>query len=175
MTANPYTVSPYLRDPRRDLSQADLSWQSAAVCAQADPEAWFPRQGEPARRAKLICRACPVRENCLADALEHMGLYEYGTHGVWGGLSPGEREAAAAEYAQGTSLRAIIINADINWDAQLAAAAEHADQRLGGLPLLHRVARVDVRVDDPQSLEHLGVDGQLDRLLPLGEVRPEGV
>jgi WhiB family redox-sensing transcriptional regulator len=57
-----------------------------ALCAQADPEAWFPDKGESTRLAKAICAGCPVRVPCLAYALDHNERF-----GVWGGLSERER------------------------------------------------------------------------------------
>lgn len=64
------------------------AWMDDALCAQADPEAWFPEQGESARLAKLICSACPVRAECLEYALDRRQQ-----HGVWGGMSEAERRA----------------------------------------------------------------------------------
>ena len=59
-----------------------LPWQDSA----ADTAIFFPESGDPVGPAKAICRACPVREQCLADALERGEV-----HGVWGGLSAKER------------------------------------------------------------------------------------
>ena len=38
--------------------------------------------------ATVICRYCPVRRECLADALDHRVAF-----GVWGGLTERERRA----------------------------------------------------------------------------------
>jgi WhiB family redox-sensing transcriptional regulator len=57
-----------------------------ALCSQMDPELWFPEPWEDETPAKLICRRCPVREACLAHALNANEEY-----GIWGGLSPEER------------------------------------------------------------------------------------
>lgn len=61
-------------------------WYASALCAQADPEAFFPEKGESANLAKRICGGCEVRDDCLAHALGH-GEH----HGIWGGLSETER------------------------------------------------------------------------------------
>lgn len=66
-------------------------WMTGGLCAQTDPEAFFPDDGVTAGPAKRVCMACPVRTECLAYALAE-GLH----HGVWGGLSPKERRAVAA-------------------------------------------------------------------------------
>lgn len=57
------------------------------ACVGEDPAAFFPDDFLPsmARKqrelAKSICRRCPIRESCLADALERGEEY-----GVWGGV-----------------------------------------------------------------------------------------
>lgn len=63
-----------------------LPWQDSAACIGADTAIFFPESGDHVGPAKAICRACPVREQCLADALERGEV-----HGVWGGLSVKER------------------------------------------------------------------------------------
>lgn len=65
-------------------------WTEAAVCASADPEAWFPEKGQTNTAAKKVCGACTVREECLAWALEHSERF-----GVWGGMSERERRRMA--------------------------------------------------------------------------------
>jgi len=61
-------------------------WRESAVCAQTDPEMWFPDKGGSIRLAKRICASCPVTAPCLDYALDH-GM----RHGVWGGLTERER------------------------------------------------------------------------------------
>lgn len=58
-----------------------------ALCAQADPEAWFPLKGGSTRQAKDVCAHCPIREACLEVALAN-GYRE----GIWGGTSWLERK-----------------------------------------------------------------------------------
>ena len=65
-----------------------------ALCAQADPEAWFPEAGERAEAAKAICARCPVQAPCLAYALDRPEL-----RGIWGGLSERERRAIRRKAA----------------------------------------------------------------------------
>lgn len=66
--------------------QVSQEWQEQALCAQTDPEAFFPEKGGSTREAKRICRACVVRDQCLEYALEHDERF-----GIWGGLSERER------------------------------------------------------------------------------------
>ncbi|RGE15867.1 WhiB family transcriptional regulator [Leucobacter sp. wl10] len=63
-----------------------LAWQADALCAQTDPEAFFPEKGGSTREAKRICESCEVRSECLEYALEHDERF-----GIWGGLSERER------------------------------------------------------------------------------------
>lgn len=74
---------------------APTDWRQHGACRHADPDLFFPvgtagpalRQAEEAKR---VCRACPVREACLAWALAH------GVPGVWGGTTEDERRALRA-------------------------------------------------------------------------------
>jgi len=61
------------------------SWAAEALCAQADPELWFPDRGESNKVAKSVCRQCPVKEQCLQEALMTPD------YGIWGGTSEAER------------------------------------------------------------------------------------
>ena len=62
------------------------SWQERALCAETDPEAFFPEKGGSTREAKRICAQCEVRVECLEYALESDERF-----GIWGGLSERER------------------------------------------------------------------------------------
>jgi WhiB family redox-sensing transcriptional regulator len=62
------------------------AWRLDGLCAQTDPEAFFPETGQSLQPAKRICMTCPVREQCLRYALENDERF-----GVWGGLSIAQR------------------------------------------------------------------------------------
>lgn len=62
-------------------------WTTSAACRASDPDALFV-QGAAQNRAKAICLACPVRTECLADALDNRIEF-----GVWGGMTERERRA----------------------------------------------------------------------------------
>jgi WhiB family transcriptional regulator, redox-sensing transcriptional regulator len=64
----------------------ESSWQERALCAQTDPEAFFPEKGGSTREAKRVCLSCDVRGECLEYALLHDERF-----GIWGGLSERER------------------------------------------------------------------------------------
>ena len=63
-----------------------LSWQERSLCAQTDPEAFFPEKGGSTREAKKVCLTCEVRDECLESALMNDERF-----GIWGGLSERER------------------------------------------------------------------------------------
>lgn len=66
--------------------EGELGWQSEALCAQTDPEAFFPEKGGSTKDAKRVCGACNVRSECLEYALTNDERF-----GIWGGLSERER------------------------------------------------------------------------------------
>ncbi len=67
-------------------SMADQSWRQDALCAETDPEAFFPEKGGSTREAKRVCVGCDVRAECLEFALANDERF-----GIWGGLSERER------------------------------------------------------------------------------------
>ena len=69
-----------------EQDEAELSWQERALCAQTDPEAFFPEKGGSTRDAKRVCEACPVSGKCLDYAMANDEKF-----GIWGGLSERER------------------------------------------------------------------------------------
>lgn len=64
-------------------------WWQHAKCLHGDPDLWFPEKGHADQSfwARAICSTCPVRGECLDQALA-----ERHTHGIWGGTTPGQRE-----------------------------------------------------------------------------------
>ena len=66
-------------------------WQDRALCAQTDPEAFFPEKGGSTREAKKICLGCEVRHECLDYALAHDERF-----GIWGGSPSGSAAASSA-------------------------------------------------------------------------------
>ncbi|GAA3559333.1 WhiB family transcriptional regulator [Amycolatopsis ultiminotia] len=65
----------------------ESSWRVNATCRDADPDVLFVRGAEQ-HRAKAVCMGCPVRTECLAEALD--GRINFG---VWGGMTERERRA----------------------------------------------------------------------------------
>ena len=53
-----------------DADAEEAGWQERALCAQTDPEAFFPEKGGSTREAKKVCLTCDVRDECLEYALD---------------------------------------------------------------------------------------------------------
>ncbi|WP_406463014.1 WhiB family transcriptional regulator [Streptomyces sp. NBC_00111] len=69
-----------------------------AICAQTDPELFFPDKGQSdkTRAAIAICMGCPVRRACLDEALALEGTVGASHRfGVLGGCSPRQRTRIA--------------------------------------------------------------------------------
>jgi WhiB family redox-sensing transcriptional regulator len=62
------------------------TWRATALCAQTDPELFFPEKGGSIKEAQRVCSSCEVRAECLDYALAHDERF-----GVWAGLSPEQR------------------------------------------------------------------------------------
>ena len=71
---------------RRDGVGPAPDWKDRALCAETDPEAFFPEKGGSTREAKKVCVSCEVRAECLDFALGNDERF-----GIWGGLSERER------------------------------------------------------------------------------------
>jgi len=85
-TPPPGNVLSLFGDDRVADDDGLLGWQERALCAQTDPEAFFPEKGGSTREAKKVCQQCDVRGECLDYALAHDERF-----GIWGGLSERER------------------------------------------------------------------------------------
>jgi WhiB family redox-sensing transcriptional regulator len=68
------------------------AWRLDALCAETDPEAFFPEKGGSTREAKRVCLGCSVRTECLEFALDNDERF-----GIWGGLSERERRRVRLE------------------------------------------------------------------------------
>lgn len=62
------------------------AFDGPALCAETDPEIFYPEQGASTAPAKMICGRCEVKSECLDYAIERGEKF-----GVWGGLSERER------------------------------------------------------------------------------------
>lgn len=62
-------------------------WTNEAVCRKSTPDELFVRGAEQ-NKVKQMCQGCPVRTECLAEALDNQIEW-----GVWGGMTERERRA----------------------------------------------------------------------------------
>ena len=69
-------------------------WADRALCAEADPDAWFPKKDQRSlgRAAQQICGHCPVRKQCLDYALPGADTWGGIAIGIWGGTTLRERD-----------------------------------------------------------------------------------
>lgn len=67
-------------------------WYARGVCAQTDPEAFYPQLGGSTVPAKKVCAICPVESQCREYALANGE-----PHGVWGGTSEQDRRRILRE------------------------------------------------------------------------------
>ncbi len=70
-----------------DIATGTTHWTESGLCRRSHPDALFV-QGAAQNRAKAVCLGCPVRTECLADALDNRIEF-----GVWGGMTERERRA----------------------------------------------------------------------------------
>ena len=73
----------------------EWAWQERSNCKDVDPDLFFlepllrgKEKREKERKAKAICKGCPVINECLEHA---MRTPEY--FGVWGGMTADQRNA----------------------------------------------------------------------------------
>ncbi len=77
-------------------------WASVAACKQSRPDELFVRGAEQ-NRAKQLCAGCPVRTECLSEALDNQIEW-----GVWGGMTERERRALLRKRPNVTSWRRLL-------------------------------------------------------------------
>ena len=76
-------------------------WTAMAACLGKDPAMFHPQPGLGRgdflyRAGKAVCAGCPVRGECLCEAMAVEGLSGLRA-GLWGGLTPDERDHLARQ------------------------------------------------------------------------------
>jgi WhiB family transcriptional regulator, redox-sensing transcriptional regulator len=66
-----------------------VTWRDRAACAGMDPDLFFPADNDFGV-ARAVCSGCPVRVECLEDALRYPKLADQ--WGMFAGLLPSERD-----------------------------------------------------------------------------------
>lgn len=80
----------------------DSSWATRGACVSMDPDGFFV-QGAEQHSVKIACGACPVRTECLADALDNRVDF-----GVWGGMTERERRRLLRKHPEVSSWWAVL-------------------------------------------------------------------
>jgi WhiB family transcriptional regulator, redox-sensing transcriptional regulator len=113
------SVPPMLRAGAYPLAPhaADEDWTARAACGLGDPDELFV-QGAEQNRVKARCMGCPVRLECLADALDNRIEF-----GVWGGLTERERRALLRRRPLVRSWRRLLEDARRHHTAEALPAA----------------------------------------------------
>jgi len=81
------------------------AWTARSACRVADPDELFVT-GAAQNRAKAVCLGCPVRTECLSDALDNRVEF-----GVWGGMTERERRALLRRRPDVSSWRSLLEDA----------------------------------------------------------------
>jgi len=77
-------------------------WSTKARCIETQPDELFVR-GAAQNRVKRLCTGCPVKTECLAEALDDRVEW-----GVWGGMTERERRALLHRRPNVTSWRRLL-------------------------------------------------------------------
>lgn len=76
-----------------------------ARCLDDDPDRLFV-QGTHQHQAKLICNGCPLRTDCLAEALDNRIEF-----GVWGGMTERERRKLLRDHPEVSDWHSVLTQA----------------------------------------------------------------
>lgn len=87
------------------MASSRSHWSEDAACRSADPDELFA-DSTVQNRAKAVCTGCPVRTECLADALDNRVEW-----GVWGGMTERERRALLRRRPNVASWRQVLESA----------------------------------------------------------------
>lgn len=79
---------------------SDRAWMEDALCAQTDPDIFYPEKGGSTAPATSVCNNCAVRAECLEYAVTNDIR-----HGIWGGTSDNDRKRIARERRMGRIAR----------------------------------------------------------------------
>jgi WhiB family transcriptional regulator, redox-sensing transcriptional regulator len=91
--ARPLSLVPADSTPRA-VAADNRAWVAKALCKETDPDALFVR-GAAQRKAAVICRHCPVMQECGAEALDNKVEF-----GIWGGMTERQRRALLKQHPE---------------------------------------------------------------------------
>lgn len=96
------TVSSAAIPAQRTPVETLQDWTAFSACKGNDPDELFVT-GAAQNRAKAVCLGCPVRTECLSDALDNRVEF-----GVWGGMTERERRALLRRRPEVASWRDLL-------------------------------------------------------------------
>lgn len=116
------------------------NWHTQAACIGHDPAKWFVDRGGDPEPARLICAGCPVRVDCLIEAVARREV-----HGMWGGAAGKTlRRLRQAFTARTHATPDVVDGCECGW---CTAVTEHTAalhrQRFGDTERFTRVRRRD--------------------------------
>ncbi|MFW6597818.1 WhiB family transcriptional regulator [Propionibacteriaceae bacterium Y2011] len=80
-------------------------WTLLAKCRGSE-DALFC-EGAEQKRARQFCDGCPVRADCLAEALDNRIEW-----GIWGGMTERERRSLLRRHSRVTSWKSVLLEQD---------------------------------------------------------------
>jgi WhiB family redox-sensing transcriptional regulator len=83
----------------RLIASLRAPWTRDALCIEFDLSLWFPTRGQSNQPALDICGRCPVRLECLAEAIADEDL----DHGIRGGVTAEARRVMRRNRINGQS------------------------------------------------------------------------
>lgn len=83
------------------MSIIEDDWTLQAKCRGME-DALFP-EGKDQKRARTVCNGCPVRSECLSEALDNRIEW-----GVWGGMTERERRQLLRQRPDITDWRSVL-------------------------------------------------------------------
>ncbi len=105
-----------------DAARVAGDWRSRSACRK-DPDRLFVR-GAAQQAAKQVCLPCPVRAQCLAEALDRRIEF-----GVWGGMTERERRALLRRRPDVRNWLELLELAARGDDQQIPSASQRRSRR----------------------------------------------
>lgn len=78
------------------------TWRSQALCLGSDVGKWYSPAKKDIKELRDICQRCPVRTDCLHEALTMPG--KFARHGFRAGATPSQIALLRKQTANGTAL-----------------------------------------------------------------------
>ncbi|MFI5998167.1 WhiB family transcriptional regulator [Streptomyces sp. NPDC051362] len=90
------------------MASARTDWRENSACGDSDADDLFADSARQ-KRAKMICMQCPVRTECLAEALDDRIEF-----GVWGGMTERERRVLLRRKPNVASWSSVLAAAQVS-------------------------------------------------------------